>query len=161
QINAGGFLVPVGPAGTPGTMNVFGNLAFQSGAFYFVQVNPATASTTNVGGTAALAGTVVANFAPGNYLSRSYTILTAPGGLAAPPAALLPSGCLSRSGRHRTYPDNPAFLTRGPLCFPEGAPQPIPPIPGLPAIPGLPPVPEQPPAQPLPTFTVNQLNVGR
>jgi len=46
-------------------MTVAGNLAFQSGAFYVVQVNPATASTTNVSGTASLAGTVAAIFAPG------------------------------------------------------------------------------------------------
>ena len=75
-INAGGFLVP-GPVGTPGAMTVAGNLAFQSGAFYVVQVNPTTASTTNVSGTASLAGTVGAVFAPGSYISRSYTILTA------------------------------------------------------------------------------------
>jgi autotransporter-associated beta strand protein len=55
-INAGGFLVP-GPVGTPGTMTIAGNLALQSGAFYIVQVNPTTASTTNVSGTASLAGT--------------------------------------------------------------------------------------------------------
>jgi autotransporter-associated beta strand protein len=44
-INTGGFLVP-GPVGTPGSMTVAGNLAFQSGAFYIVQVNPTTASIT-------------------------------------------------------------------------------------------------------------------
>ena len=49
QINARGFLVP-GQVGTPGAMQVFGNLAFQSGAFYIVQVNPTTASTTKVTG---------------------------------------------------------------------------------------------------------------
>jgi T5SS/PEP-CTERM-associated repeat protein len=49
QINARGFLVP-GQVGTPGAMQVFGNLEFQSGAFYIVQVNPTTASTTNVTG---------------------------------------------------------------------------------------------------------------
>jgi autotransporter-associated beta strand protein len=38
-VNAGGFLVP-GPVGVPGTMTVAGNLAFQSGAFYVVQLNP-------------------------------------------------------------------------------------------------------------------------
>ena len=63
-INTGGFLVP-GPVGTPGTMTVTGNLAFQSGALYVVQVNPTTASSTNVSGTASLAGTVGAIFAPG------------------------------------------------------------------------------------------------
>ena len=49
-------------------MTVTGNLAFQSGAFYVVQVNPTTASTTNVSGTASLAGTVGAIFAPGSYI---------------------------------------------------------------------------------------------
>jgi autotransporter-associated beta strand protein len=78
-INTGGFLIP-GPVGTPGTMTVAGNLAFQSGAFYVVQVNPTTASITNVSGTASLAGTVEAFFAPGDYgLVRSYTILTSGG----------------------------------------------------------------------------------
>jgi autotransporter-associated beta strand protein len=62
-VNSGGFLVP-GPVGTPGTMTIVGNLAFQSGAFYVVQVNPNTASTTNVSCTASLAGTV------GHLLSR-------------------------------------------------------------------------------------------
>jgi T5SS/PEP-CTERM-associated repeat protein len=95
QISAGGVLAP-GQGGTPGAMNVLGNLAFLSGAFYIVQVNPTTASTTNVSGTASLAGTVVANFAPGSYVSRSYTILTATGGVAArsmrsPPWACRPA----------------------------------------------------------------------
>ena len=52
-INAGGFLVPgsiVPGSIVPGTMTVAGNLALQSGAFYVVQVNPTTASTTNVSG---------------------------------------------------------------------------------------------------------------
>ena len=48
------------PVGTPGTMTVAGNLAFQSGALYLVQVNPSNASSTNVTGAATLAGTVPA-----------------------------------------------------------------------------------------------------
>ena len=62
-------------------MSVAGSLAFQSGAFYIVQVNPTTASSTNVSGTASLlGGTVGAFFAPGTYgLVRSYTILTSGG----------------------------------------------------------------------------------
>jgi autotransporter-associated beta strand protein len=63
SILSGGTFAP-GPSGTPGTMTVAGNLAFQSGALYVVQVNPTTASTTNVSGTASLAGTVQANFLP-------------------------------------------------------------------------------------------------
>jgi autotransporter-associated beta strand protein len=71
------------PGNSPGTMTIAGNLAFQSGALYVVQVNPATASSANVtaGGSAALAGTVNAAFASGSYVSRTYTILSAAGGL--------------------------------------------------------------------------------
>jgi uncharacterized protein with beta-barrel porin domain len=71
------------PGNSPGTMTVAGNLAFQSGALYLVQVNPSTASSTNVtaGGSATLAGTVQAAFASGSYVSRTYTILSAAVGL--------------------------------------------------------------------------------
>ena len=71
------------PGNSPGTMTVAGNLAFQSGALYVVQVDPSTASSTNVtaGGSATLAGTAQAVFAPGGYVSRRYTILSAAGGL--------------------------------------------------------------------------------
>jgi outer membrane autotransporter protein len=71
------------PGNSPGTMTVAGNLAFQSGALYLVQVNPSTASSANVtaGGSATLAGTVQAAFAPGSYVTRTYTILSAAGGL--------------------------------------------------------------------------------
>ena len=70
--------------GTPGTsMTVSGNLAFQSGAIYLVQVNPATSSFANVTGTATLGGaTVNAVFANGNFISKQYTILTATGGVS-------------------------------------------------------------------------------
>jgi autotransporter-associated beta strand protein len=81
-INSGGMFAP--GSGMPGSsMTVAGNLAFQSGALYLVQVDPSNASRANVtaGGSATLAGTAVAAFAPGNYLTRSYTILSATGGL--------------------------------------------------------------------------------
>jgi autotransporter-associated beta strand protein len=79
-INSGGIFAP---GTSPGTMTVAGNLAFQSGAVYLVQVNPSTASSTNVtaGGSATLAGTVQAAFASGSYVARTYTILSAAGGL--------------------------------------------------------------------------------
>jgi autotransporter-associated beta strand protein len=80
QVNTGGILAP-GAVGTIGTLNVAGSLAFQSGAFYVVQVNPAMASNTIVSGKATLAGTVAAVFAPGTYVTRNYPILTANGGL--------------------------------------------------------------------------------
>jgi len=75
----GGSFAPGAP-GTPGTMTVQGNLAFQSGALYVVQVNPSSASLANVSGTATLAGTVGALFASGNYVARTYTIVSAAGG---------------------------------------------------------------------------------
>ena len=47
-----------------------------------MQVTPSAAASTNVSGTATLTGaTVNAQFAPGNYVSKKYTILTAAGGL--------------------------------------------------------------------------------
>src|SRR5258708_4816844 len=69
------------PGNSPGTMTVAGNLAFQSGALYVVQVNSTTASSANVTGIATLAGTVQASFAAGSYATRTYTILSAAGGL--------------------------------------------------------------------------------
>ena len=160
-INAGGFLVP-GQVGTPSPIAVAGSLTFQSGAFYVVQVNPTTASTTNVSGAASLAGTVGAVFAPGSYVSRSYTILTADGGVTGTFNALATFGLPANFGARVNYTGNTALLNLRARLVPEPEPPtvtpptttPIPPVPGLP----LPP--EQQPSPPLPTFTVNQLNVG-
>jgi autotransporter-associated beta strand protein len=69
------------PGNSPGTMTVAGNLAFQSGALYVVQVNSTTASNTVVSASATLAGRVQAAFASGSYATRMYTILSATGGL--------------------------------------------------------------------------------
>ncbi|AWM00965.2 autotransporter domain-containing protein [Bradyrhizobium amphicarpaeae] len=81
-IHGGGVFAP-GPQGAPGSMTVFGNLAFQSGAVYLIQVTPGAASTALVNGTANLSGgSVQTVFAPGNYITRQYTILSAAGGLA-------------------------------------------------------------------------------
>jgi YVTN family beta-propeller protein/autotransporter-associated beta strand protein len=151
-VNAGGFFVP-GPVGLPGNMTVAGNLAFQSGAFYVVQVNPTAASTANVSGTASLAGTVVAAFAPGSYALRSYTILTAAGGVTGTFDALATFGLPATFGTSLSYTGNTAVLNLTAHLVPE----PTPPAPPIPPIPGLPPLP---PTPPLPTFTVNQLNVG-
>jgi autotransporter-associated beta strand protein len=165
DINAGGFLVP-GPVGAPGQMTVTGSLTLQSGAFYVVQVNPTTASTTNVSGTASLAGTVEANFAPGTYgLVRSYTILTAAGGRTGTFDALATPGLPPDFGARLNYTGNTAVLNLMAHLVPEPTPPtptpptPTPPTP-IPPVPGLPPLPEEPAAPPPPTFTVNQLNVG-
>ena len=143
SILSGGTLAP-GPSGTPGTMTVTGNLAFQSGALYVVQVNPTTASTTNVSGTAALAGTVQANFLPGSFVERSYTVLTAAGGRSGTFDALTVSGLPANFQASLSYPGNTAVLNLTAQLVP----------------PPNPPPPPGPPVPPPPTFTVNQLNVA-
>ena len=166
QINAGGFLVPgqgivPGQGGTPAAMGVLGNLAFQSGAFYVVQVNPTTASTTNVFGTASLGGAAVANFAPGSYVSRSYTILTAAGGVTGTFDALATLGLPTDFGARLSYTGNAVLLNIKAQLVPESGLLPRPGLPGGQPIPGLPfPLPGQQPDPPTPLFTVNQLNVG-
>jgi len=152
-VNAGGFLAP---GNSPGTMTVAGNLALQSGAFYIVQVNPTTASTTNVSGTASLAGTVGAIFLPGSYLSRSYTILTAAGGVTGTFDALGTRGLPANFQPSLSYAGNTVVLNLRARLIPAPTPlgPPIPPVPGLPF------TSEPPPAPPVPTFTVNQFNVG-
>ena len=76
QVNSGGTLAP--GSGAPGTsLTIYGNLAFQSGALYLVQVNSTTASLANVTGTASLAGTVQANIA--SATNKSYDILHSAG----------------------------------------------------------------------------------
>jgi uncharacterized protein with beta-barrel porin domain len=94
-IASGGTLLPGN--GTPGSfLSVAGNLAFQSGALYLVQVSPATSTLTKVSGTATLNGLAGASFAPGSYVSKQYTILTAAGGVTGAFSGLqtlgLPSG---------------------------------------------------------------------
>lgn len=79
DIAGGGIFLPGN--GTPGTfMTVAGNLAFQSGALYLVQLNSVASTFANVTGSAALAGTVGASFAPGSTVQKQYMILTAAGG---------------------------------------------------------------------------------
>jgi autotransporter-associated beta strand protein len=79
-VNSGGVFAP--GSGAPGSsVKVLGALAFNAGATYQVQVNPVTASLANVTGAASLAGNVLADFAPGSYMVRKYTILTTTGGL--------------------------------------------------------------------------------
>lgn len=69
------------PGNSIGTITVAGNLAFGPSALYLVEVSSAAADRTNITGSAALAGTVLASFAPGGSISRRQTILSATGGL--------------------------------------------------------------------------------
>jgi autotransporter-associated beta strand protein len=79
-IASGGiFLAGKGP-GTSTT--VAGNLAFQSGALYLVQLAGSSATFANVSGSAALAGNVSAAPTPGSTVVKQYMILSASGGVS-------------------------------------------------------------------------------
>jgi uncharacterized protein with beta-barrel porin domain/uncharacterized membrane protein len=76
----GGTFIPGN--GTPGSsMTVAGNLAFQSGALYLVQLNPSTSTFASVSGSATLNGGAGAAFLSGNYVAKQYSILSAAGGV--------------------------------------------------------------------------------
>jgi autotransporter-associated beta strand protein len=110
QINANGMFLPGN--GTPGSsMTVAGNLAFQSGALYLVQINPATASFANVTSIATLNGaTASASFAPGSYVSKQYTILTANGGVSGTFAGVNNFNLPSNFSETLSYDNTHAYL---------------------------------------------------
>jgi len=79
NVNSGGTLEP-GTIGVPDTfMTITGNLAFQSGAIYLVNISPTTASRANVGGAVTLNGAVQGLLLPGSYSGKTtYDILDPP-----------------------------------------------------------------------------------
>jgi autotransporter-associated beta strand protein len=112
QINSGGVFAPgSGSAGT--SMTVAGNLAFQSGALYLVQVNSSTASLANVTGTASLAGTVDAHLTSGVFTTiKTYDILHSSGLGGTRFNALIISN--PNLGASLTYTATDVFLTLKP-----------------------------------------------
>jgi YVTN family beta-propeller protein/autotransporter-associated beta strand protein len=112
-INAGSSLAP-GTPNTIGTLNVHGNLAFQSGAFYVASANGGTASLTNVTGTATLGGaTVQVGTITNISTGHPYTILTAAGGVSG----TFNANVSSNFGGSPTlsYDANDVFITFGSL----------------------------------------------
>jgi autotransporter-associated beta strand protein len=79
-IASGGIFLPGSGFGT--SMSVQGNLAFQSGALYLVQLTSTTSTSADVSGTAQLHGDVAAAFAPGSTVMKQYMILHAAGGVS-------------------------------------------------------------------------------
>jgi len=76
SIAGGTFRPGSGTAGSSMTVN--GTLGFNAASTYAVNLDPTTASFANVSGTATLGGAAVnASFAPGSYIAKQYTILTA------------------------------------------------------------------------------------
>jgi uncharacterized protein with beta-barrel porin domain len=107
--NGGAFAPGSGVAGS--TTTVAGSLAFQSGALYLVQLNPATSSFAIVTGTATLNGaTVGANFAAGSYVAKRYTILTATGGVSGTFGAVANSNLPTNFHTSLSYDTNNAYL---------------------------------------------------
>ncbi|MGJ4931832.1 autotransporter outer membrane beta-barrel domain-containing protein [Bradyrhizobium sp. HKCCYLS2038] len=121
-LNAGGTLAP---GNSIGTVTVNGNLQFGTGSFYTVEVSPTAADRTNVTGTANLTGaTVQAVALPGSFSSRSYTILSATGGLGGTQfAGLTTTGSFNPTRPRLAYDANTAYLVLDPgtLTLPQGA----------------------------------------
>jgi T5SS/PEP-CTERM-associated repeat protein/autotransporter-associated beta strand protein len=119
QINSGGTFAPGNS--TPGSlMTANGNLAFQSGALYLVQLNPTTASFANVTGTSTLAGTTLSAFANGTYVSRRYTILSSAGGVSGTFNSLVNTNLPSGFSATVSYDPTHAYLDLALNLTPSG-----------------------------------------
>jgi autotransporter-associated beta strand protein len=71
------------PGNSIGALTVAGNLVLTAASTYMLEVSPVNADFTHVTGSATLGGaTVAAHFAPGSYVEKRYTILTADGGVS-------------------------------------------------------------------------------
>ena len=79
-IATGGILTP-GDGTLGSSLIVNGNLVFQPGALYLLQISPQGASRTVVTGTASLGGNVGEVFSPGAFVSRQYPILNVAGSI--------------------------------------------------------------------------------
>jgi autotransporter-associated beta strand protein len=89
RINAGGVL---SPGNSIGTIAVAGNLSFAPGSIYVVEVSPTLSDRTVVNGTASVAGTVLASLQVAGGFQKSYTILSAAGGVSGAFDALATAG---------------------------------------------------------------------
>jgi autotransporter-associated beta strand protein len=117
-IASGGLFAP-GNGAAGSAISVSGNLAFQSGAAYLVQVNPAMSSFTSVTGTATLGGAAVtANFAAGSYVLKQYTILAAAGGVSGTFGALNVIDPPANFHTSLSYDANDVFLNVSLLAAP-------------------------------------------
>jgi autotransporter-associated beta strand protein len=115
-INNGATLAP---GNSIGTLTVNGNLTFNTGGFYAVEVSPTAADRTNVSGIATLTGaTVQAAALSGSFRSQTYTILNATGGFGGTQfAGMTFSGSSISPGArnpHLTYDLNNVFLVLDP-----------------------------------------------
>jgi uncharacterized protein with beta-barrel porin domain len=138
-VNAGGTLAGTGTvgnvtvatggafapgSGAPGsTMAVSGNLAFQSGAIYLVQLNPAASSFASVTGTATLGGaTVNAAFAAGTFVAKQYTIVHATGGVTGTFGSQVNTNLPAGFKSPLSYDGNDAYLNLALSFIPPSSP---------------------------------------
>src|SRR5260370_23850471 len=90
-----------------------GNLAFQSGALYLVQLDPAASTFASVTGTALLNGSVDAVFLAGSYLAKQYTIVSAAGGSSGTFGSVMSVNLPSTLAASLSYDANNASLNIG------------------------------------------------
>ena len=99
------------PGNSIGTLTITGQSGAPAGARpTWSRSRRRNADRTNVTGTATLAGTVQAVFAPGSYIARTYTILSAAGGRSGTFGSLTTTTCRPASRRASATPATDAIL---------------------------------------------------
>ncbi|MDP8998392.1 MAG: autotransporter domain-containing protein, partial [Pseudomonadota bacterium] len=99
------------PSNSTGQLKVNGNLSFTAASSYDVGFSASGNDRTNVTGTASLGGaTVSANFAPGAFIAKQYTILNATGGLGGTTFGSLSTNLSSSFIPTLVYDANNAYL---------------------------------------------------
>jgi outer membrane autotransporter protein len=104
------------PGNSIGTITVNGDLTFNTGGIYTVEVSPTAADRTNVTGIATLTGGRVQAVAlPGSFRPQTYTILNATGGLGGTQfASITATGSFSPTRARLTYDTNNVYLVLEP-----------------------------------------------
>jgi uncharacterized protein with beta-barrel porin domain len=116
-----------GGIGVIQTTALTGNLTFSPGSYYLIDVSPTASDRINITGNAALAGTVQATFQPGNYLMRSYTILSAAGGRSSTFDSLSTANLPAGFTASLSYTATDAILNLAATLSPSGPAAPVPP----------------------------------
>lgn len=82
----------VEPGGSIGTLTISSNYAQAPGATLAIEVSPTAASQLVVGGTATLNGVLSIAYDPGTYTARTYTLVSAAGGVNGTFSSVTSSG---------------------------------------------------------------------
>jgi len=99
------------PGNSIGALTVAGNLVLTAASTYMVEVSPAGSDFTRVTGSATLGGaTVAAQFAPGSYVEKRYTILTADGGVSGTFSRPINTNLPANFHNSLSYDANNAYL---------------------------------------------------